>query len=701
MVSYSYASETTNPREPLYLESLRPQFHFTARYWENYRLNPPNHEEGWINDLNGLVYNDGVYHLFAQRWWSAWLHAESTDLIHWKELKPAFGKGGQFGGTQSGGGVVDTNNTSGLGDGKTAPMLAFWSSTDNLNQCMSYSLDKGQTWKKYEKNPVLVHAYRDPNVFWYEPDKKWILILYGPSDDVHRETTYGFNGESNDAHDLMPFTTGRWVASAIRLYDNGNVVVTDQHNQRQATIDINKENLGKDGFYVGAKRNKSEYFEGDIAEILIYDRTLTDAETVSALSFLQTKWGFNNPVKSTSFPEKDVVLHLDATESTANQEGLLSEWKDSSGHGYNLTATDSKDMPKRIEHELANRPVIRFEGTQFLRGPAVLPENSKKFTIVALWKRNTENGSQVVCEQNTSTTQSGRRASLLTVCRNEAKNVYLLFSSPNLLNWTQLDTLIPDSFECPDMFPLPVDGNSKEEKWVVIDGNGDYQTGAFDGKKYVQETKKQKGDYGRNFYATMTFDNMPASDPRRIQLAWMRGWDEYPKNMPFNQQISFPCELTLHHLAEGIVMHRYPVQEISKLYDKMFSRENLTLKAGENPLVSLQGELFDIDVMIDIAHSNCSRIEFTLCGNTVVYDITSHVLESAGSKAPLEPRDNKIEIRILMDRLSLETFGNRGEISITNIAYHTKSEPLLALNAVNGEAKIISLTVRTLKSMWE
>jgi hypothetical protein len=181
--------------------------------------------------------------------------------------------------------------------------------------------------------------------------------------------------------------------------------------------------------------------------------------------------------------------------------------------------------------------VVRFEGRQFLQGPAVLAEGDDSFTLVALWRRDHANGSQVVCEQNARTRQAGRRASLLTVCREETDNVYLLFASTNLLNWKKLDVSIPDSFECPDMFALPVDGDTEQVKWVVINGNGDYVFGSFDGKQFTTEAKKQKGDYGRNFYATMTFENMPKSDPRRIQLAWMRGWDDYPKDMPFNQQV--------------------------------------------------------------------------------------------------------------------------------------------------------------------
>lgn len=45
---------TFTPSAPLYREPLRPQFHFTARYWDQYTLNPQAHQEGWINDVNGL-----------------------------------------------------------------------------------------------------------------------------------------------------------------------------------------------------------------------------------------------------------------------------------------------------------------------------------------------------------------------------------------------------------------------------------------------------------------------------------------------------------------------------------------------------------------------------------------------------------------------------------------------------------------------
>ena len=119
------------------------------------------------------------------------------------------------------------------GDGATPPMVAFWASTDNLNQCISHSRDRGRTWTKYPKNPVLVHPYRDPKVFWYEPGKKWVMILYGPSDEpLPRTVAYRFNGESNDAHDLGRVDLGKWQACVLRVFGDGKVIATDQAGRR-------------------------------------------------------------------------------------------------------------------------------------------------------------------------------------------------------------------------------------------------------------------------------------------------------------------------------------------------------------------------------------------------------------------------------------------------------------------------------------
>ncbi len=102
------------------------------------------------------------------------------DLVHWEELKPAFGQDEKFGGTQSGTCVIDYRNVSGLATGNTPVMIAFWSAEDNRRQCISYSNDHGRSWTKYAKNPVLEHPYRDPKFFGDEASRKWIMVLCGP-----------------------------------------------------------------------------------------------------------------------------------------------------------------------------------------------------------------------------------------------------------------------------------------------------------------------------------------------------------------------------------------------------------------------------------------------------------------------------------------------------------------------------------------
>ena len=80
--------------------------------------------------------------------------------------------------------------------------------------------------------------------------------------------------------------------------------------------------------------------------------------------------------------------------------------------------------------------------------------------------------------------------------------------------------------------------------------------------------------------------------------------------------------------------------------------------------------------------------------------MTRRLLHSVGSTVPLEPRAGRIEIRVLIDRLSIETYGNHGEVSVTSIAYQRDTDPHLTLSATGGEARIVSLTVHPLKSIW-
>lgn len=213
LVKTSDKFDTTNR------EKFRPEFHHTPVY-------------GWMNDPNGMFYKDGVWHLYFQynpygsQWENmSWGHSTSTDLIHWKFEGEAIVPDA-LGTIFSGSSVVDVNNTAGFGPGA---IIAYYTSAGKAQkQSMAVSTDNGMTFKKYEDNPVLVSNisdFRDPNMFWYDEGKKWILIV---SEKQHMKIFSSSNlrdwafesdfGEGYGCHDgvwecpdLIKTKSGKWI----------------------------------------------------------------------------------------------------------------------------------------------------------------------------------------------------------------------------------------------------------------------------------------------------------------------------------------------------------------------------------------------------------------------------------------------------------------------------------------------------------
>jgi fructan beta-fructosidase len=277
-------------------------------------------------------------------------------------------------------------------------------------------------------------------------------------------------------------------------------------------------------------------------------------------------------------------------------------------------------------------------------------------------------------------------------------STFALFSSTDLKSWTHLqDIEIPGSSECPDIFDLPVDGNPAERKWVLLAGDGRYLIGTFDGERFGAESGPLQADWGGNYYATQTYNDIPASDGRRIQIAWMRG-GLYP-GMPFNQQMNFPCELTLRTLPEGIRMCRLPVREIETLYKKAHRRTDTPLPPGANPLAGIAGELFDIGA--EIEPGDAAEIGFKVRGTAIVYSAAERRISCMDRSAPLKPVGGRTKLRILVDRTSLEIFGNDGAVVISLCFLPPDDERGLELYAVGGTARIASLEVYELASAWK
>jgi len=149
-------------------------------------------EYGWINDPNGLVYDEGIYHFYYQynpfgiRWENmCWGHAISDDLIHWKRLDPVMYPD-KFGTIFSGCGLKNDRGLLGLS--KDALLFFYtvagnandWSKGRAFEQRIAYSLDGGNTLVKMPSACIgeMEEGTRDPKIFWHEETNSYVMVLY-------------------------------------------------------------------------------------------------------------------------------------------------------------------------------------------------------------------------------------------------------------------------------------------------------------------------------------------------------------------------------------------------------------------------------------------------------------------------------------------------------------------------------------------
>ena len=173
--------------DPKAYESLhRPRFHFSPRL-------------GWMNDVNGSYFQDGLYHMFYQfnpattsrgaGFDMHWGHSVSKDLVRWEEWPVAIfpdATGQCYSGTT----VMQQHPIAGLNEGVKLPAPAmFFAATAPFSQHLATTPDGGRTWKRFAGNPVVPNkgdGDRDPKVIWHEASQHYVMVLYVGGPDTYR-----------------------------------------------------------------------------------------------------------------------------------------------------------------------------------------------------------------------------------------------------------------------------------------------------------------------------------------------------------------------------------------------------------------------------------------------------------------------------------------------------------------------------------
>lgn len=268
-----------------------------------------------------------------------------------------------------------------------------------------------------------------------------------------------------------------------------------------------------------------------------------------------------------------------------------------------------------------------------------------------------------------------------------------IYNSDDLKNWTY-ESHITGFWECPELFELPVDGDVNNTKWVMYGASGTYMTGTFDGKTFVPESGKHYYSTG-TIYAAQTYNNIPASDGRRIQIGW--GRISHP-GMPFNGTMLLPTVLSLRTTKEGIRLFSEPIKELETLQTLKGQWKDLTAgNANELMQPYNQADCLRIRATLKLSHATSAGL--SLYGqNLLDYDMNFNRVNGV-FYSPEDMTSMEISVDMILDRTSVEVFVDGGAYS-----YSMERRPDRAnktgFNFWGNNIEVTNLEVYSLSSIW-
>ena len=325
---------------------------------------------------------------------------------------------------------------------------------------------------------------------------------------------------------------------------------------------------------------------------------------------------------------------------------------------------------------------------------------------------------------------------MVTVLAKEKKVRF--FGSSNLREWTALSDFGPAGaaegvWECPDLFPLAVEGVPGARRWVLVvslnpggpagGSGGRYFVGGFDGKKFLSENPPDRVlwiDFGKDFYAVQAFSDIPPSDGRRIWIGWLTNW-QYARQeptSPWRTAQSIPRRVQLRKFSDGVRLVQEPIAELRRLREGELRLRNRSISEANKSLSSRPGAAWEM--IVDLALGGASEAglrirkgttEETIIGvrqnpPQVFVDRTRsgntgfHEKFTGTHTAPLRP-GNTVRLHLFIDWSSVELFANHGEVVLSDRIFPSPRSEAIEFFASGGDASVKSLQMWKLKSIWE
>lgn len=278
-----------------------------------------------------------------------------------------------------------------------------------------------------------------------------------------------------------------------------------------------------------------------------------------------------------------------------------------------------------------------------------------------------------------------------------------IYESADLKKWKLLSEFgrtgdVAKIWECPALIRIPVQGTG-EIKWVMMISSAaedpeftgmQYFVGDFDGKRF--KAQKQRGvfrvDHGKDFYAAIPFNNLPATQPQPIIIGWVNNW-AYANSIPMagsRGMFSLPRQVFLQNLDGLYTLIQKPIFP-NKIPSKILTMKAADLAAGV--ALKMDGNDYRIDLTIETADVEGFAIALLQNGDekTVIsYDAATETLSFDRTKSgnvafnekfasvesmTVVPKNGEIRLNIIVDHSVVEVFANGGEKVLTDLVFPT------------------------------
>jgi fructan beta-fructosidase len=281
-----------------------------------------------------------------------------------------------------------------------------------------------------------------------------------------------------------------------------------------------------------------------------------------------------------------------------------------------------------------------------------------------------------------------------------------IYESANLKDWKLLSEFgkMGDTakiWECPSLFPIPVE-NSDQKKWIMmISSAGEdtkftgmqYFVGDFDGKRFTPQ--KQDGifrvDEGKDFYAAIPYNNLPASQNKPVIIGWANDW-MYANQIPAEGSrgmFSLPRKLSLRN-DNGV----YKLIQVP-LFSESIPTQTLSLNASDlaaGKTIDMEGNSYRLNLTIDLTdvkgfliellknEGESSVLSYDVASKTLSFDRTKsgkvsfHEKFASVDAMKVAPKSNQLMLDIFVDNAIVEIYANGGEKVMTEQVFPTKSK---------------------------